>query len=89
MSSNGTMMDLKHCCFINYFKGDATLSRHKGINLSDLYLHTKMATSPSGETWRGHWQKNDIVAKVLAIRQCTPRISRDFNEEFPKLRHFL
>lgn len=45
-----------------------------------------MATSPSGETWRGHWQKNDIVAKVLAIRQCTPRISRDFNEEFPKLR---
>lgn len=48
-----------------------------------------MATSPSGETWRGHWQKNDIVAKVLAIRQCTPRISRDFNEEFPKLRYFL
>ncbi|XP_050419991.1 integrin-linked protein kinase [Adelges cooleyi] len=67
---------------------DATLSRHKGINLSDLYLHTKMATSPSGETWRGHWQKNDIVAKVLAVRQCTPRISRDFNEEFPKLRIF-
>lgn len=67
--------------------GDATLSRHKGINLSDLYLHTKMATSPSGETWRGHWQKNDIVAKVLAVRQCTPRISRDFNEEFPKLRY--
>lgn len=45
-----------------------------------------MATSPSGETWRGNWQKNDIVAKVLAVRQCTPRISRDFNEEFPKLR---
>lgn len=48
-----------------------------------------MATSPSGETWRGHWQKNDIVAKVLAVRQCTPRISRDFNEEFPKLRYFF
>lgn len=41
-----------------------------------------------GETWRGRWQKNDIVAKILAVRECTPRIQRDFNEEFPKLRIF-
>ncbi|GLH04266.1 hypothetical protein R5R35_002258 [Gryllus longicercus] len=67
---------------------DATLSRHKGINISDLALHTKIATSPSGETWRGRWQKNEIVAKILALRECTSRISRDFNEEFPKLRIF-
>ncbi|XP_049960370.1 integrin-linked protein kinase [Schistocerca serialis cubense] len=67
---------------------DATLSRHKGINIADLALHTKIATSPSGETWRGRWQKNEIVAKILAIRECTSRISRDFNEEFPKLRIF-
>nr|CAD7442937.1 unnamed protein product [Timema bartmani] len=65
---------------------DATLSRHKGINIADLSLHTKIATTPSGETWRGRWQKNDVVAKILAIRDCTSRISRDFNEEFPKLR---
>jgi len=67
---------------------DATLSRHKGININELYLHTKIATSPSGETWRGKWQGNEIAAKILALRECTPRISRDFNEEYPKLRIF-
>ncbi|KAK9499652.1 hypothetical protein O3M35_002659 [Rhynocoris fuscipes] len=67
---------------------DATLSRHKGINMGDLQLHTKIAVTPSGESWRGRWQKNDIVGKILNIRECTPRISRDFNEEFPKLRIF-
>lgn len=67
---------------------DATLSRHKGINIKDLSLHTRIAVTPSGETWRGRWQKNDIVAKILALRECTPRVQRDFNEEFPKLRIF-
>ncbi|XP_039286638.1 integrin-linked protein kinase isoform X2 [Nilaparvata lugens] len=67
---------------------DATLSRHKGINIADLSLHTRIAATPSGETWRGRWQKNEIVAKILAVRECTPRVSRDFNEEFPKLRIF-
>ncbi|CAG9560922.1 unnamed protein product [Danaus chrysippus] len=67
---------------------DATLSRHKGINISELALHTRIAVTPSGETWRGRWQKNDIVAKIIAVRECTPRIQRDFNEEFPKLRIF-
>ncbi|XP_066991878.1 integrin-linked protein kinase isoform X1 [Anabrus simplex] len=67
---------------------DATLSRHKGINIADLALHTKIAVTPSGETWRGRWQKNEIIAKILALRECTSRISRDFNEEFPKLRIF-
>uniref|UniRef100_A0A1B6DEG8 Uncharacterized protein n=1 Tax=Clastoptera arizonana TaxID=38151 RepID=A0A1B6DEG8_9HEMI len=36
---------------------DATLSRHKGINIDDLQLHTRIAISPRGETWRGRWQK--------------------------------
>jgi len=27
---------------------DATLSRHKGININELYLHTKIALTPSG-----------------------------------------
>ena len=53
-----------------------------------MSLHKKLAVSPSGESWRGTWQSNDIVAKFLAVRQCTPRISRDFNEEFPRLRIF-
>ena len=41
-----------------------------------------------GETWQGKWQGNEIAAKVLALRECTPRISRDFNDEYPKLRIF-
>lgn len=73
-------------CLFVCLTGDATLSRHKGINVADLHLHTKIAVSPSGESWRGRWQKNDIVAKILAVRDCTSRVSRDFNEEFPKLR---
>lgn len=67
---------------------DATLSRYKGINIRDLELHTKLAMAPSGDTWRGRWQKNDIVAKILSVRDCSARVSRDFNEEFPKLRIF-
>ena len=27
---------------------DATLSRHKGININELYLHTKIAQTPTG-----------------------------------------
>jgi integrin-linked kinase len=68
--------------------GDATLSRHKGINIQELSLVKKLAVTPSGESWRGTWQGNDIVAKILAVRHCTARISRDFNEEFPRLRIF-
>lgn len=67
---------------------DATLSRFKGINIQDLTLQRKLAISPSGESWRGRWQNNDIVAKILSVRDCNARASRDFNEEFPKLRIF-
>lgn len=38
------------------------------------------------KVWRGQWQKNDIVAKILSLRECTVRNSRDFQEEFPRLR---
>lgn len=67
---------------------DATLSRHRGININDLALQAKIAESPSGQLWRGKWQGNQIVAKILALRECSQRICRDFNEEFPKLRIF-
>lgn len=67
---------------------DATLSRHKGINFKELDLKQKISESHSGTTYKGRWQNNDIVAKILNIRDITARISRDFNEEFPKLRIF-
>ncbi|XP_052276982.1 integrin-linked protein kinase-like isoform X2 [Dreissena polymorpha] len=67
---------------------DALLSRHAGINIEQLKLQGHMATTHSGEVWRGLWQGNDIVAKVLNLRECTVRNSRDFQEEFPRLRIF-
>ena len=41
---------------------------------------------PLLQTWRGTWQENDIVAKILNLREVTKRITRDFMEEFPRLR---
>ncbi|CAH1119591.1 unnamed protein product [Phaedon cochleariae] len=67
---------------------DATLSRHKGINIKELQTKQKISDNHSGTTYIGRWQNNEIVAKILKIREVTPRISRDFNEEFPKLRIF-
>lgn len=67
---------------------DATLSRYKGINIKDLKLPNVIARSATGDTYRGEWQRNAIVAKYLRVRDCTARIARDFNEEFPKLRIF-
>lgn len=67
---------------------DALLSRHTGIDIDQLSLTTHIANTHSGEVWRGQWQKNDIVAKILSLRECTVRNSRDFQEEFPRLRIF-
>eukprot|EP00096_Caligus_rogercresseyi_P010807 TRINITY_DN4044_c0_g1_i1.p1 TRINITY_DN4044_c0_g1~~TRINITY_DN4044_c0_g1_i1.p1 ORF type:complete len:459 (-),score=164.20 TRINITY_DN4044_c0_g1_i1:354-1730(-) len=67
---------------------DATLSKHKGININELFLHSKIGSSPRGETWAGKWQGNEIAATILALRQWTPRISRDFGEEYLRLRIF-
>lgn len=38
------------------------------------------------QLWQGRWQGNEIVIKVLKVRDWTTRKSRDFNEECPKLR---
>ncbi|XP_041360290.1 integrin-linked protein kinase-like isoform X2 [Gigantopelta aegis] len=67
---------------------DALLSRHTGIDMSQLQLVGHIASTHSGETWRGQWQGNDIVAKILSVQECTLRNSRDFQEEFPRLRIF-
>lgn len=70
---------------------DATLSRFAGLSLEELLLQQKIASTPSGETWKGVWQRNktDICAKFLAVSgEMTPRIPRDFAEEYPRLRIF-
>uniref|UniRef100_A0A1E1XQL3 Putative integrin-linked kinase n=1 Tax=Amblyomma sculptum TaxID=1581419 RepID=A0A1E1XQL3_AMBSC len=67
---------------------DATLSRHSGINMDELKFFQQIASTASGETWKGSWQGNDIVAKILKVGEVTPRISRDFNDQYPRLRIF-
>src|SRR5690606_15376222 len=73
---------------------DATLSRHSGIPMEDLVLQDKIASTPSGDTWRGLWQNNKIAAKFINIGLPNPtpdqirRASRAFADEFPKLRIF-
>ncbi|CAG2251355.1 ILK [Mytilus edulis] len=67
---------------------DALLSRHTGIDIKQLNLSNQVAVTHSGEMYRGQWEGNDIVAKILSIRECTLRMSRDFQEEIPRLRIF-
>jgi integrin-linked kinase len=67
---------------------DATLSRHSGIDVQQLNLQVRITSTHSGDAWRGTWQGNDIVAKIIKMRECTMRNSRDFKEEFPRLRIF-
>uniref|UniRef100_A0A8C9VYA7 Scaffold protein ILK n=1 Tax=Scleropages formosus TaxID=113540 RepID=A0A8C9VYA7_SCLFO len=52
-----------------------------------MVLITHISPSPL-QLWQGRWQGNDIVVKVLHVRDWTTRKSRDFNEEYPKLRIF-
>lgn len=67
---------------------DATLSRHSGIDIAQLNLKSRISSNHSGDIWQGVWQGNEVVAKVLNLRECTIRNSRDFKEEFPRLRIF-
>lgn len=39
------------------------------------------------QLWQGRWQGDEIIVKVLQVRDWTTRKSRDFNEEHPKLRY--
>ncbi|NXJ87205.1 ILK kinase, partial [Trogon melanurus] len=67
---------------------NGTLNKLAGIDFKQLSLSQKLNENQSGELWKGRWQGNDIVIKMLKIRDWTTRKSRDFNEEYPKLRIF-
>ncbi|KAI8798917.1 integrin-linked protein kinase-like isoform X1 [Biomphalaria glabrata] len=67
---------------------DAILSRHTGIDIKELQLVGHIAKTHSGENWRGTWQGNEIVAKILSMKSISDRNIRDFKEELPKLRIF-
>ncbi|XP_062344258.1 integrin-linked protein kinase isoform X1 [Cinclus cinclus] len=67
---------------------NGTLNKLAGIDFKQLTTSHKLNENQSGELWKGRWQGNDIVIKMLKIRDWTTRKSRDFNEEYPKLRIF-
>lgn len=67
---------------------NGTLNKHSGIDFKQLNFLAKLNENHSGELWKGRWQGNDIVMKVLKVRDWSTRKSRDFNEECPRLRIF-
>uniref|UniRef100_A0A8C5UQN7 Scaffold protein ILK n=1 Tax=Microcebus murinus TaxID=30608 RepID=A0A8C5UQN7_MICMU len=60
---------------------NGTLNKHSGIDFKQLNFLAKLNENHSGELWKGRWQGNDIVIKVLKVRDWSTRKSRDFNEE--------
>ena len=38
------------------------------------------------QVWKGKWNDINIIGKKLAIKMVNKRISRDFSEEYSKLR---
>uniref|UniRef100_A0A671P577 Protein kinase domain-containing protein n=1 Tax=Sinocyclocheilus anshuiensis TaxID=1608454 RepID=A0A671P577_9TELE len=67
---------------------NGTLNKHAGIDYKQLSMLAKINENHSGELWQGRWQGTEIVVKMLHVRDWTTRKSRDFNEEYPKLRIF-
>ncbi|KTF72712.1 hypothetical protein cypCar_00042873 [Cyprinus carpio] len=67
---------------------NGTLNKQAGIDYKQLSMLTKINENHSGELWQGRWQGTEIVVKMLHVRDWTTRKSRDFNEEYPKLRIF-
>ncbi|KAJ8275523.1 hypothetical protein COCON_G00072750 [Conger conger] len=67
---------------------NGTLNKLAGIDFKQLSMLAKINENHSGELWQGRWQGTEIVVKVLKVRDWTTRKSRDFNEEYPKLRIF-
>uniref|UniRef100_A0A8C0XC21 Scaffold protein ILK n=1 Tax=Castor canadensis TaxID=51338 RepID=A0A8C0XC21_CASCN len=73
---------------LSTLSGNGTLNKHSGIDFKQLNFVAKLNENHSGELWKGRWQGNDIVVKVLKVRDWSTRKSRDFNEECPRLRIF-
>ena len=61
---------------------------HDNVDLRQLNLKNKIGSTHSGETYKGNWGQQDIVAKLLKVRDISARKQRDFHEEYLRLRVF-
>ncbi|KAF6333219.1 integrin linked kinase [Rhinolophus ferrumequinum] len=69
----------------------AESGQRRWARISTVYhtrTHSGRGPPALGPLWKGRWQGNDIVMKVLKVRDWSTRKSRDFNEECPRLRIF-
>ena len=51
-----------------------------------LLSYILIATASMFQVWKGKWNDINIIGKKLAIKMVNKRISRDFSEEYSKLR---
>uniref|UniRef100_A0A8C7U540 Protein kinase domain-containing protein n=1 Tax=Oncorhynchus mykiss TaxID=8022 RepID=A0A8C7U540_ONCMY len=54
---------------------NGTLNKAAGIDFKQLSLLAKINENQSGELWQGRWQGNEVVVKVLKVRDWSTRKS--------------
>ncbi|XP_077914579.1 scaffold protein ILK isoform X3 [Halichoerus grypus] len=81
---------LHYACFWGQDQVAESGQRRWAKTLTVFHTRTHSGREPPalGPLWKGRWQGNDIVMKVLKVRDWSTRKSRDFNEECPRLRIF-
>uniref|UniRef100_A0A8C5B1T3 Integrin-linked kinase n=1 Tax=Gadus morhua TaxID=8049 RepID=A0A8C5B1T3_GADMO len=52
---------------------NGTLNKQAGVDFKQLSLLAKINENQSGELWQGRWQGEEIVVKVLNVRDWTTR----------------
>ena len=61
---------------------------HENVDLRQLNLKGKAVVSHTGESYKGTWGHQDVIAKLLRVRSITARKQREFHDEYLRLRIF-
>ncbi|XP_046853243.1 integrin-linked protein kinase-like [Xenia sp. Carnegie-2017] len=63
-------------------------SRNSWIEADEVTFKDKLETKGSSDLWKGIWSNLPVVCKKIHVSKYNRRKSRDFAEEYPKLRIF-